>query len=86
MNMSAYIAYWKRGWWAWLMMLIVNVSFAAAAIPLAMVFADNLVVYYSSAACIWLVFDSPYLGWLFERSAQNSERIQVPHPEDKSSS
>ena len=68
------------------MVLILNLSLAAVFIPLAMALADNLAVYYSSAACVYLIFGSPYLGWLFERFAHNSKRIQAPGPEDESSS
>ena len=86
MNMSTYIAYWKRGWWAWLMVLTFNVSLAVVAIPLASAFAENQLVYWVSFTCIWLVLGSPYLGWLFESFAQNSQRLHSILPEEESSS
>ena len=84
MNMSAYNAYWKRGWWAWLMMLIANISVLVAALPFAWIFADNQVAYYTITLCLWLVVWTPFLGWLFEKFAQNSERLTAATTRDDS--
>jgi hypothetical protein len=74
--MDAYVAYWKRGWWVWLMMLCINLGLAVVALPLAALFRGNPTVYWSSAVVAWLLVVAPYAGWVFERFAAGSERIR----------
>ena len=76
--MEKYIAFWKRGWWAWLMVLCVNVCFGLALVPLAMIFQGNKVAYWVSAITTWVVAGAPLMGWLFERFAASSSRLISP--------
>jgi hypothetical protein len=73
--MSKYWAFWKRGWWACLLMLCANVSYAFFIIPLAFAFHDNRRIYWVAAIAGWLVFVAPLWGWMFERFAAGSSRI-----------
>jgi hypothetical protein len=73
--MRKYWALWKRGWWAWLLMLCMNLSFAVFVIPLAAAFHDNLHAYWVSAAAVWCVIGAPVWGWIFEWFAGASSRI-----------
>ena len=73
--MEKYMAFWKRGWWAWLMVLCCNVCFAIAVVPLAMIFGANKVAYWTSAIVVWLIVGAPLMGWLFERFAVSSPRL-----------
>ena len=78
--MSKYWAFWKRGWWAWLLMLCANFSFAIFIVPLAFAFHDNQPVYWLTAIAAWFVLGAPLWGWLFERFAAGSPRIIQPEP------
>jgi ABC-type glycerol-3-phosphate transport system permease component len=73
--MDRYFAYWKRGWWVWLLMLIANFSLMLVVVPLAVLFSDNLVAYWAGAAVAWLAIYAPLWGWLFEKFASGSQRI-----------
>jgi hypothetical protein len=73
--MSKYLAFWKRGWWAWLLMLCANFSLAIFIVPLAFAFHDNKPAYWISATAMWFVIGAPLWGWLFERFAAGSPRI-----------
>ena len=77
MSISAYIKYWKRGWWAWLLMIIANISIGVALMPIEMIFGDDQIMYFTFALFLWLVIWTPFLGWLFEKFARNSTRIDV---------
>lgn len=77
--MSLYLAYWKRGWWAWLLMLFTNISVGILILPLAFAFGGNKVMYWVSALVVWLLIGAPCWGWLFEAFAKNSIRIGVPN-------
>lgn len=73
--MHRYFAYWNRGWWAWLFMLVANLSLMLAFVPLALVFAGNQSAYWAAAAVAWFVIYAPLWGWLFEKFATGSQRI-----------
>ena len=73
--MENYLAYWKRGWWAWLMMLCTNIGLLILILPLAFIFEDNRGAYLVAALVAWLAIGAPYLGWLFEQFASRSNRL-----------
>jgi ABC-type glycerol-3-phosphate transport system permease component len=73
--MSNYWAYWRRGWWVWLMMLCMNIGFALVVLPLAFLFKENTSAYLGSVLIAWLAIGAPFFGWLFERFATGSPRI-----------
>ncbi len=73
--MRKYWALWKRGWWAWLLLLCMNLSFAVFVVPLAAVFHDSVLAYGVSVAAVWLVVGAPLWGWIFEMFAGASSRI-----------
>lgn len=75
MDTKKYWAYWKRGWWAWLMQLCANLGSIIVIIPLAFIFANNKMAYWSSALFVFLVIGAPFQGWLFERFAKASPRL-----------
>lgn len=82
--MSIYLAYWKRGWWAWLLMLLANISVGLLVVPLAIAWGDRQLMYWLSAICVWLLVGAPFWGWLFESFAKNSERIGTRSLDDGS--
>ena len=73
--MDRYIAYWRRGWWAWLLMLLANFSLMVVMVPLAAAFAGNPTAYWIGAGIAWLLIYAPLWGWLFEKFAAGSPRI-----------
>jgi hypothetical protein len=73
--MSLYLAYWKRGWWTWLLMLLANISAGVLILPLAFAFGSNKPMYWVSAVVVWLLIGAPCWGWLFETFAKNSIRL-----------
>ncbi len=73
--MKTYWAFWKRGFWAWLLMLFMNLSAGLLLVPLAFAFRDNMTGYWISALVAWLVVGAPVWGWLFERFSAGSSRI-----------
>ena len=82
--MSRYWAFWKRGWWAWLLMLCANFSVGILMVPLAITFQDNQVAYWCAVIAAWFVLGAPLWGWLFERFAAGSLRIIQPESPDDS--
>lgn len=75
--MTTYIAYWKRGWWTWLLMLLANLSLGALIVPLALLLGRDAGRYYVCAMLAWIVVGAPVWGWLFERFAEGSPRIRA---------
>jgi hypothetical protein len=73
--MDLYIAYWKRGWWAWLMMFLANLSLVFVFVPLAFALASKPTAYWIGACVAWLAIYAPLWGWLFEKFAAGSQRI-----------
>ncbi len=73
--MDMYLAYWKRGWWVWLMTLCINLAIAVTALPLAALFRGNKSAYWISVLIVWFVVLAPFAGWVFERFAEGSQRI-----------
>jgi hypothetical protein len=76
--METYLGYWKRGWWAWLMMLCINLGIVVVVLPLAAIFHGNKAAYWISALVAWLLVGAPFAGWVFERFAAGSKRINTP--------
>jgi hypothetical protein len=73
--MENYLAYWKRGWWAWLMMLCTNIGLLILILPLAFIFSGNKGAYLVASVVAWLAIGAPYLGWFFEQFASRSNRL-----------
>lgn len=76
--MNRYWAYWNRGWWAWLLVLCLNLVTGLIALPLALAFRKDPVLYLVSVAAFWLVVGAPLWGWMFERFAAGSDRLAPP--------
>jgi hypothetical protein len=73
--METYMAYWRRGWWAWWLMLVANMCLGAIIVPLAFLLRDQPSTYYLCATLAWLIVGAPVWGWLFERFVRSSVRI-----------
>jgi hypothetical protein len=73
--MDRYLAYWRRGWWAWLLVLCLNFSLIPLIAPAALVFSDNKALYWAACFVLWSAVGAPVWGWLFEVFARNSERL-----------
>ena len=73
--MGNYWAFWKRGWWAWLLLLCSIVAFGVFVVPLAFTFHDNQRLYWLSAIGVWFLVGAPLWGWLFEYFAASSSRL-----------
>jgi len=82
--METYVAYWKRGWWVWLMMVCINLAIALTAVPLAAVFHGNKTAYWTAVFIAWLVILLPLAGWVFELFARDSKRIVASEREGAS--
>ena len=83
--MDKYVAYWKRGWWAWLMILSLNVAAGLTALPLAAIFRGNESGYWTALVIAWVVVGAPFPGWVFERFAAGSTRIPTSQDPNVSS-
>ena len=76
--MQSYLAYWRRGWWAWLMMLCANLITVVIVAPLAVAFGKSGGAYWGSALIAWMLLLTPVSGWLFESFADGSNRLRAP--------
>lgn len=65
--MQKYWHYFKRGWWAQLVMLLFNVGLMVLLFPLALIFHDNQGAYYAIATVAYVFVIVPLGGWLFVR-------------------
>ena len=75
-----YWRYWKRGWWSWLMQLCLSVISMLLFVPLAMLFSEDLLLYFLSGTLLIVFALAPIAGWLFEKFAEASERIIENRP------
>ena len=73
--MVKYFAFWKRGWWAWLMILCTNVVFGLLVTPSTFVFGTRSAAYWFTSLVALVVIGIPVAGWLFERFAASSSRL-----------
>jgi hypothetical protein len=73
--MQYYWMFWRRGWWAWLFMLAVNVTGVAAFALIAFVSGGEGAPYIIGAIVFGLVVLVPLVGWIFEQFAANSARL-----------
>lgn len=73
--MKKYWLFWKRGWWAWLFQLCSTLVLIPLVISLAIIFREQLLLYWVSAIALWLVVGAPLWGWLFEKFAASSARL-----------
>lgn len=67
--MDKYWFYFKQGWWAQLVMLIFQVALVVALLPIAMLFYNDKILYYSFVIAIFIFALVPFGGWLFARYA-----------------
>ncbi len=78
MTINSYAAYWRRGWWALLLVLVANIGLGLCYAGLAMMLraiTDN--PYPIAVALVWFTFGAPLLGWLFEVFAARSRRLST---------
>lgn len=73
--MTKYFAFWKRGWWAWLMMLCANVVFGLLVTPSTFAFDTHSAAYWATSLSVLIIIGIPVLGWIFERFAASSSRL-----------
>lgn len=73
--MEKYWDLWMRGWWVWLMIFTINIGFALVLIPIDLAFHDNKIVYWLANIIIVIFIGTPFAGWIFERFATKSARI-----------
>ncbi len=73
--MDNYFAYWKRGWWAWLLSLCLSFILFPLFGLAAVVFFESSTNYVLACLVLWLFIGAPLWGWLFEVFARHSERI-----------
>jgi hypothetical protein len=73
--MEGYWDYFRRGWWAQLVMFIFQLALALILIPLAFLFYGNKFAYYSVATILFVFVLVPISGWLFLKF---SKKFEVP--------
>lgn len=72
---KTYSRYWKRGWWSFLMIFLVNITSALLILPLAFIFKAETTYYWVSAGIAYVLVGMPLSGWLFEVFSRNSKRL-----------
>lgn len=72
---KTYSRYWQRGWWAFLMMSLVNITSVLLILPLAFIFKEETTYYWVSAGIAYVFVGIPLSGWLFEVFSRNSKRL-----------
>ena len=75
--MNTYCAYWRRGWWAWLLMLCTNIACFALLLPVAFATEGHPRVYIVIAVVVLLAVGAPLSGWLFERFSAKAPSLAV---------
>ena len=75
--MTRYWAYWKRGWWAWLLLFCCNITFGGVLYLLARTLGKDTNAYLWISIAAWLVLGAPLCGWLFEYFAARSSRLKA---------
>ena len=73
--MKKYWSLWKRGWWAWWMMLCANLFLGALFLPIALLTRGHKELYWTIALGAGIVIGLPVWGWLFDRIATASGRL-----------
>ncbi|MDX5151641.1 MAG: hypothetical protein R3188_04110, partial [Acidiferrobacterales bacterium] len=71
--MEKYWDYFKRGWWAQLVMLIFQLVLVLIVIPVAFIFNENKLAYYSIATILFIFVLVPFSGWLFLKYSNKFE-------------
>jgi hypothetical protein len=71
--MEKYWDYFKRGWWAQLVMLIFQLVLVLIVIPVAFFFNENKLAYYSITTIIFIFVLVPFSGWLFLKYSNKFE-------------
>ncbi|MCG6976013.1 MAG: hypothetical protein LJE56_06310 [Acidiferrobacterales bacterium] len=65
--MDKYWFYFKQGWWAQLVMFIFQVALVVALLPIALLFYNDKIFYYSFVVLIFIFVLVPFGGWLFAK-------------------
>jgi len=74
-----FFAFWRRGWWTLLMLVIGNITLALCYAGVAWVLRPYVKQPLSLAVAIVLpTIGVPFLGWLFEQFALRLRRITRP--------
>ena len=73
--MGHYWDYFKRGWWAQLVMFIFQLVLVLIVIPVAFLLQGNKPAYYSVATILFVFVLVPFSGWLFLKF---SEKFEAP--------
>jgi ABC-type glycerol-3-phosphate transport system permease component len=80
---SAYLRFWVRGLWVFLMLVITNIVLGLTAAAL------GSIVRRMSGGTLWwcyvlmmLTIGLPFMGWIFEKFASRLPRLPVESPSD----
>ena len=82
---NKYWRYWKRGWWVFGMIFILNVSTGLMVYPVSIIALNNDLLYWGGCILILVIVGLPFWGWLFERFASRSARLMTPSGEENPS-
>ena len=73
--MDKYWDYFKRGWWAQLVMFIFQLVLVLLVIPVAFLLLGNKPAYYTVVTILFIFVLVPFSGWLFLKF---SEKFEAP--------
>jgi hypothetical protein len=65
--LEQYWAWWKRGWWFQLLVLIFNLALAVLILPLAFLLSEAPGLFYLAGAAVGLFVTIPFGGWLYDK-------------------
>ena len=83
MDMNNYYKYFLKGWWAQLLLVLINIASAIVLVPLVFIVNGSVEGYYLISTIAYIFIVVPFGGWLFiiisakhvqsdkERSANN---------------
>lgn len=71
--MENYWDYFKRGWWAQLVMFIFQLALVVIIVPVAFLFLGNKLAYYSVVTILFIFVLVPFSGWLFIKYSKKFE-------------
>jgi len=67
--------FWKRGWWAWLLVFCLNICGAAIVLVPSLFFGNDTPAFILSCIALWFIVGAPAWGWIFEKFAAGSARL-----------
>ena len=71
--MDKYWDYFRRGWWAQLVMFIFQLVLVLVVIPVAFLLLGNKPAYYTVATILFIFVLVPFSGWLFLKFSEKFE-------------